>query len=170
MAGQLQVIPAGLLSLLGLKTGGRNPSSLGEQVAPTMDTLRWYLISEAEWVDFGTRVPAAGFNGTTLNGQVPYNEVWYIHDIAHVGDASLAAGDFIRNARCSYLYPGMGSTKPIFGTAQPVSLEGTAGRLTLTDQDRWLLPGTFVGFYTGQFSMVAPGNVQSTGRITRMQT
>ena len=170
MAGLVQVVPPGLLSLFGVKTSGRNPDELGSQLGPSVEMLKWYLLAESKWMDFGTRVPAAGFNGTTLNGIVPANEVWYVHEFAHVADSSMAAGDFIRNARCAYYYSGLTSARLIFGKADPISLEGAAGRLTLQDEDRWLLPGTYVGFYTGQFSMAAPGNVQTTGRITRMLT
>lgn len=43
MPSQINRVPPGLLSLLGIKALGQNPSVLNDTVQPTVDLIRWYL-------------------------------------------------------------------------------------------------------------------------------
>lgn len=75
----VQLIPPGLLGALQLKTGGRNPTSLGDAYVPTIDCLDWLLNAKQEFlIDVSSIATGPIFQGLpTL--VVPDREWWYVH-------------------------------------------------------------------------------------------
>ena len=53
--------PNGLLGFLGIKNFGRNPTSLGEQLAPTWDISRLYMADAAWWTRVDVAIGAPGY-------------------------------------------------------------------------------------------------------------
>lgn len=98
MAGPIQLIPPGLLGWVQLKSDGRNPSTLGEQIAPVWDLLPWYLESTArnhtiiDSVVSGHASVGFAVFPTLLNGK----NAWWVHDFTvRVAEAS---GDSVQFA------------------------------------------------------------------------
>jgi len=76
-------LPQGLLDFLGIRSGGRNPQQLTEQLLPTMDLSDWYKQNASREVQVtATSLVAdtsAGFFSLTVAGavfEVPNNEIW----------------------------------------------------------------------------------------------
>jgi len=92
MAAIINLIPQGLLDLFSIRSGGRNPQQLAEQLLPTLDMQRWYQEAKVLEVDFAVpqlvasadsgvidipvTTPTNLSNGTSVN--VPENEVWMV--------------------------------------------------------------------------------------------
>lgn len=76
----IQQIPPGLLSLLGIQSGGQNPQQLAGVVTPTMDMLGWYTASVLRTVGgAGDTITGNGvFTAAALT--VPSGEWWYLID------------------------------------------------------------------------------------------
>jgi hypothetical protein len=100
-SGPIQVLPAGLLGLLQLKTpAGRNPQSLLGEVQPGIDMLPLYLNRQAihavqagYTVGIGSGSGAFAFNSPSLI--VPPDEWWYVHHMT-VQTSALTAGDIFQ--------------------------------------------------------------------------
>lgn len=84
----VQNLATGFLSLLGLKSFGRNPSEMHEQLQPTIDMTQWYLGANA--VDtFRSDLPSDPVNplsGFAAGVQVPQEQNWWIHEAQVVLD------------------------------------------------------------------------------------
>jgi hypothetical protein len=91
----IQVIPSGLLGLLGLKNGGSNPPYLNSNVQPTFELSEYYLRANFRIVTDAQVWAAAVGTGISLFASgvftVPQNEIWYVDDVA--GAVSTGAAD-----------------------------------------------------------------------------
>jgi len=78
MAAEINTLPIGLLSMLGLKEQGRNPDTLLGQVIPTLDLRDLYATQLQD--NAAEVVSAATATGTFAVGamKVPNNEIWYV--------------------------------------------------------------------------------------------
>lgn len=89
----IQKIPSGLLSFFGLQTGGKNPDTLGNIVAPTMDAVPWYIALQRE-------IRAAGPSNLAAVGAavgfetVPPGEVWLVESFV-CSTSALGAGQVL---------------------------------------------------------------------------
>jgi len=83
-------LPAGLLSFLGIKNGGRNPQFLSEQLSPTFELLGWYLQSNSLSLQANGNVTAVGFNANWFT--VPAGETWAVLSAQVNSQAALGAG------------------------------------------------------------------------------
>lgn len=63
MPGQINVSSPGLLSLMQLKTGGQQPTSLGDTVVPVLDIEGFYLRGQFQILSTTAVWPAAPVNG-----------------------------------------------------------------------------------------------------------
>lgn len=114
-------LPPGLLDLLGIKNGGKNPGSLVDQLMPVLEMRDWYMTQTAAAVSAAgsAAINAAGTyttTGTTLT--VPAGEWWYITDFSCIVDAS-ATSAF--SAQGFWLYPTpIGSQMAAFATSRVV--------------------------------------------------
>lgn len=96
MAAPLNRIPRGLLDFFGIKSGGRNPQVLTEQLLPTYELNDWY--NEAAATEFQASLPLivantnSGFS--TFTGlDVPPDQVWIVRAGSRVTwDFGVAAG------------------------------------------------------------------------------
>jgi hypothetical protein len=89
MAQLIQRVPAGLLSLLGLKAGGVNPSVLSDTVQPMLDLSALYGVGAAQFLTVGGNVVVGLFASTLI---VPDNEVWYVRNYTVYSNGALGAG------------------------------------------------------------------------------
>lgn len=83
-------LPLGLLSLLGIKNGGRYPQSLGQQLAPCFELLGWYLQSNSQSLSLNGNVTAVGFNANWWT--VPVGQTWAVLSTVVNSAAALGAG------------------------------------------------------------------------------
>lgn len=78
----VQTIPYGLLGFLGVKSMGKNPSPLRDDLQPTIDLTRWYY--ELDSTIFGAdaiAVPAAGGLTASTFIVTPQREGWWVTNI-----------------------------------------------------------------------------------------
>lgn len=77
--GPVQTYARGLLSFLGIKNSGRNPSSLGSDLQPVTDLTNWMLQTNVDlFVGASVNVPAATPGLTALTLSVNSDEWWFV--------------------------------------------------------------------------------------------
>lgn len=91
MPARINQQPGGILGLLGIKNGGRNPEELATILAPVFDVSAYYLEANAQFV----QVLADAQLGLNIFAQVPEGEVWYVHH-ASAATGALAAADYFQ--------------------------------------------------------------------------
>lgn len=84
--------PTGLLGFLGIKNFGRNPTTLGEQLAPTWDLSKLYLNTSAWYTRVDQNLAATGY---IVYFQVPQGEVWQVHQLGWFTANPVPAGEQI---------------------------------------------------------------------------
>lgn len=78
-------IPQGFLEFFGLKSLGKNPDIMLDEVRPNVDLTEWYLRTNAEQIfdswQAGNTYPVKGdpFEPFATTFEVPAGEWWYIH-------------------------------------------------------------------------------------------
>jgi hypothetical protein len=189
MAGPvINLIPQGLLDLFSIRSGGRNPQTLLEQLAPTLNMERWYQEAKVLEVDFALTAVAAsaGANNFSItatsptnisNGAdviVPQSEVWVLLP------GTCMRWNFSANAGQSISYT-FAVLSP-FSAVQmrtPMELQGftvsdaaavRAGNNVLAEPF-WIQPGrTLRAFSHG--AVVPAGTINPSGslRLVRMRT
>jgi len=82
-------VPAGLLSLLGIRAGGVNPASLSETVQSVIDLTDLYLAGYAERIIAVANIAAVG--SFVPVPSVPENEFWIVREYGIVSP-TLTAG------------------------------------------------------------------------------
>jgi len=89
-------LPPGLLSQLGIKSGGRNPELLSGIVSACVELWPLYLLP-TEITKFETVAPSAAGNAGfgTVIGAVPADEIWWVTSYSVYSDA-LTAGQALR--------------------------------------------------------------------------
>jgi len=73
--------PEGLLSSLGIQSGGRYPQHLAEELLPTYDLGQWYREYNQQFT-IATQTPGAGLARGTFSDtgiQVPDGEMWIVN-------------------------------------------------------------------------------------------
>lgn len=102
MSGEVQLIPPGLLSFLGIKNLGQNPQRLGDAYAPVLPMVPWAFMARLETLQvgfpaasIGGNLAATAFQSDAISSgpgtfSVPANENWYVH-YASIGLAPGAA-------------------------------------------------------------------------------
>lgn len=85
-------LPPGLLSLLGIKALGVNPSILPDELTPNLDVTALYLNGNAESVSGATNSVTADGVFTVAATLVPAGELWVVNSAALYSTAALAAG------------------------------------------------------------------------------
>jgi hypothetical protein len=143
-------IPAGFLSLLGLKTGGDNPSEMNRELAAVIELRHQYIQSKIEHVFalFTLNVAVGTFveqDAPTLPGEllleVPPGEIWWIEQYS------------------ARLNPAAGITMEVFlalkeKPAQWVALSGSSGSVV---NPRVALHGCFSAASPGGGFWMTPG-------------
>jgi len=111
-------LPDGLLDFLGIRSGGRNPQNLTEQLLPTLDLTRWFKDVQ-QFVDTANLDPLIANTNAGLipltnlvnAGLVPQNECWFVlPGTAITWTFAVVAGLRIRGNLVIQRNPGVGST------------------------------------------------------------
>lgn len=103
----IQSFLPGLLTLLGIKNGGQNPNTLGDQLAPVFDMEGYYLRGKQEVQLHNLNPIISG----TYNGQmavaftVPNGEWWYVSEMSYF--YALVAADTLTAAGAGVSYNGI---------------------------------------------------------------
>lgn len=159
--------PSGLLSFFGIKNTGRNPSTIGDSLAPTLELVPWYLSQNSESLEFTGAVPGIGFNPGWFN--VPENETWACLGCTCNSQAVLGAGavltiggGWIRNPNLSIVAPlttiGTRTTAGVVAAAwSPVGIVS------------FVPSGARIGVYCTELA-AGPINVTMNLTVVRMQT
>src|SRR5512139_2592063 len=164
VSGPIQILPAGLLGFLQLKSpAGRNPEVLNGDVQPTFDVQRLYLNQQAIHATQGGYGLGAGsgsgnllFNSPAIT--VPLNEWWFCHYFT-VQTSPLSAGDiFAGLTPMAYLDPNAPSARFHLLT-QPVYGRPTGGFAVNACRDFWLPPGAGLGAYVDSYTVAAAESV-----------
>lgn len=93
MAEKIQQVPAGLLDTLGIKSLGRNPSQLGDQVVAGVDLTEFYLANRIEMTRVqNTGATAAGDEAVITIGN---QEIWMVKELSMTVKNPTAIGDIL---------------------------------------------------------------------------
>lgn len=95
MPQEITRLPTGLLSLLGLKSGGITPQDVASQLVGVIDLTQLYLLNDRENVATGTIAAlAVGANFYVAATAVPAGQLWYVWDyMVSVSAGAGAAAD-----------------------------------------------------------------------------
>lgn len=152
-SGPIQLLPAGLLGLLQLKSpAGRNPEVLEGNVQPTIDLLEQYLLQASEvWnINSSVALPTGqGARRFSPNSMiVPQSEYWYVHRYT-IWTATLAAGDTVTGVLPAIYETPVGAVRVVIlpswnqrggaATTGQQSVNGAGGF--------WARPGSELGFW-----------------------
>lgn len=169
----LQVIPPGLLGFFQLKSGGKNPSALGEDLSPVLECFRWYMQARLEnslqFIGFSAiAVNVVGaFNFSPNNILVPENEIWWVENFT-VQSAALAAGEELMMVPMMLGPPQLGSiSNYALGTTAFVANAGDRYSIPATPPGFFAPPGSSLGFFVNR--IVTAGNITISGfaRVAR---
>lgn len=154
MSKPIQLIPPGLLGLLQLKQGGRNPNELLETVQATIDLRDWYFQSRT--VDATTLIGGNPSIALTVPGNfvftanpatVPNGQFWYVFD--YTIDALIAtAADSLRIAPCWIANNNVAPVQRyLLGPDANDIVSARANRHLMAKADHgfWLPPGAALG-------------------------
>lgn len=173
VSGPIQVLPAGLLGLLQLKSpSGRAPEVLQGDVQPTLDMLRFYLNQQAIHATQGGISLLAGsgtgnlvFNNPSLI--VPLNEWWFCHYYT-VQASPLTAGDiFTGLTPMAYFDPNAPSAR-FHLLSDPVYGRPTGGIPVNGARNFFLPPGSSLGAYVDTYTIAAAESVVGDLFYTRL--
>lgn len=152
VSGPIQILPAGLLGFLQLKSpAGRNPEVMNGDVQPTVDMLPFYLNQQAIHATQGGRTVGAGSSGGFFAFDapsivVPLDEWWYCHHFT-VQVEPVAAGDTYQGfAPMAFLDPNAPSARAHL-LAQPIYGRPTGGKPASAAHNFWLPPGSQLGWF-----------------------
>jgi len=168
--GPIQVLPAGLLGLLQLKSpAGKNPQVMEGNVQPVFDLERYYLNQASEVVSDAsvTETTTAGFRFFTTNPLVvPADQWWFVHNYTVYPTADLVAGDSVRNFSVGVRWRTVAPMQWARLGNDVVAGNTTGDALAAFAENFWLPPGSELGF---QITLVAAVNKTfgATVRLTR---
>lgn len=91
MAEKIQQVPAGLLDTLGIKSLGRNPNALADEVRAVVDLTEFYLSRRIEMVR--VQNTAASASGDEAIITVDNGEIWMVKELSMTIKNPTAAGD-----------------------------------------------------------------------------
>lgn len=173
----LQIVPPGLLGVLGVKNFGVAPDQLGNTYAPVLDMIPWAFLAKAEWQQDGAAGIAASFSGfvnfavsgaTPALWTVPAGEWWYVHWLsAQQGGA--AAADLVQGIIPAYQVQ-IGVSVGTVPLGQPLytTNSGTiANQYFSTVRDVWVPPGARLGVLMNKV-FAAASAVSLVANLTRL--
>lgn len=88
----LQVFPPGLLSFLAIKNGGKNPQTLSDVLAGTIELRDWYFAQQWELASSTIADWGAG-TGQLHSNVVPQQQIWWVRDLTVGPNLAMAAGN-----------------------------------------------------------------------------
>jgi hypothetical protein len=179
-------LPRGLLGFLGIKTGGRYPSQLLEQVQPTLDLLYWYGHANAQYVSFGQIALGPGATDAdavfvpwvsatpSIPVVVPGNETWLITEATLRMTFNAVAGGVVHGAVLASTFQTSLNVRTWPMTfSRPEALSSNAnygvGSYATLNRPILLNPGEAVGFAHGGFELGAGGNLFANGSMTLLR-
>lgn len=176
MSGEIQLIPPGLLGLMGVKNFGNNPSRLAEAYAPVLPMIPWAFHAKTEWQTGGTANQAAQLVGfvdfSTQIGAtwaVPSNEWWYV-EYMEVTMTGGAAADVCTGLVPAFQMKGTGGINFETALVPPTNFTNTgtiANRYFSSARDFWLPPGAILGCLLNRV-FAAVGAISSGIQFTRL--
>jgi hypothetical protein len=169
--------PRGLLDFLAIRSGGRNPQHLTEDMLPVFEMADWY--KEAAVIECNATMPLiaananAGFSSITstfpanicsaAGAVVPSNEVWIVRPgSAYEWDFAVVAGQthfgqlVARNLTSQAWRPMVSRYNGAFAQSNATIIVG--GVHTVTDEC-WMHPGEAIQVYS--MSIAAANNIAS---------
>jgi hypothetical protein len=164
VSGPIQVLPAGLLGFLQLKSpAGRNPDVLTGEVQPGLEMLDFYVNQQSIHAVQGGKTIGLGTGSgnqifDTPSIVVPLDEFWFVRYFT-VQMSPLTAGDILQGfAPMAYLDPNAPSAR-FHLLAQPIYGRPTGGIPVSTAFDFWVPPGTQFGAYIDTYTFAAAEGV-----------
>lgn len=162
--------PFGFLDFFGLKSLGKNPEVMNDQVQPIVDMREWYLRTNAEQLRFLQQIVAGGVAPSSdphiATGAlvVPAGEWWYVHSatlvlFSQVGAAWVAPGIMtVRDSAPTQYYEALVSAPLTDQSGGPTS--GAASYSAHSRPRCWLPPLTSIGasYYYLSTSGMTPGD------------
>lgn len=146
----LNRIPAGLLSLLQIKSTGRNPDLLADDMRPTLDMLNFYSAGIGARIEesFELAFDPSNLNTSIAIVTVPSDEIWIVRNVTSTARVTTAGGG--ERANFATLLQNIQATENVVLAAMPVgnNLSTWADTLATTD-------GCHANFSVGLF--VPPG-------------
>jgi len=162
MAGAINRIPQGFLSLLDLKTQGQNAHTLSDTLIPVVECLDFYLAAQRQVV---TAQAAASIGAVSAAALTPAaGEIWIVRQFCVFSVADLpAAATFEIVAGYVPL-----TTGTFIGLGSNSGTKTVAQRVMSVFSDPFILqPGDQLGYWGTVFTG-APGNVRLTASISRL--
>lgn len=155
-------VPYGLLGFLGIKNGGRNPSTIADYVQPAWDLSELYLQTNSEFFSVGGSVNALGYNVGFSSSTA---EVTWVHGFSVLSSTltagqSLIAGIMVadQNGITGVAYETVLTASPAVGSRMLLAL----------DRPVILSPGQQIGFNVTSIA-AGPINYTAAIRVTRLQ-
>lgn len=155
--------PRGLLSFFGIKNAGRNPGSMGEQLAPVLNLVPWYLAQASESVTANGPVSVIGFNPGFFN--VPETETWAILATTINGQAVLGAGQTLQMGAAWERVPTLSIIVPLTTIGNVATVGQGCAAWSPCDTVVFCPPGARLGIFVTQ---LAAGPITCTMNITRV--
>lgn len=153
MAGEINRVPAGLLSILDMKARGQNPRSLAEQVIGTVELGQQYLLQNRVWVSGNSAAVNAPGPFSTIT--VPSNEYWYINRVLARTGVNLAAATEYRVGVSLQRSNVAGAVIGTAITLDPTLFEVGMRPAVFTDRPFWASPGDALGVWCSWFAGTA---------------
>lgn len=177
MARPIQVIAPGLLGYLQLKSNGRNPDTLMEEVRPTIDVKEWLLTAQREYISGSAALAAPGVSSRYVGfvdggGNailVPPDELWYVWNATAI--SGIPPADTY-NGAFGITYTPDPVPGPIACLAQEqvpaFTSTGTASIIAVrAEPRRWFPSPCEWGCMVSDYVIAAGASVQLTLEITR---
>lgn len=144
----LSAQPLSLLSLLGIRNGGRMPDTLLTSLMPVLELLDLYLA--AQWVSASlTTADIGAASGMTIFQTAGDNELWIIRNASARTDTLVAAGNtygFWLGAKLASFSANVMVGDYVLGTA------GQHAASRQKDKYIFLPPDSSLGIFVGQFT------------------
>lgn len=165
MPSMINRVPQGLLSLLDMKSGGKNAQELSQTLISVLDATDFYLASKREFLS-AQIAPALGWNSSSTLSPAP-GEIWLVRTLCAFSNADIAAAATLQisvglvpvGGAATIGGMGLGISSGVFSTGQRA--------MSVFPQSFFLQPGDQLGFY-GQIVTGAPGNVRVNAQIARL--
>lgn len=141
---RLASLPRGLLALIGAQNFGEAPKEMGNQVVPTIDVTKLYLLNEHRQTFGSTATPTNGYNSLIT---VPAGEVWNIRAMA----ALMSNGVGVTGA----VVPAVRANNATTAMATSLAVAASSSRYVGLPCDLWMPSGADLGVLC---SDIAGGN------------
>lgn len=158
MSQAINAAPEGLLDLLGIKSGGRYPSGMSDEVVSVLPTWELYLAQrKVQIIESGLTL--TGVASTVTAQVVPANEIWYVY--AYMALVTLGAGVTAKIRVWASPYPATAGNSTDDGDCDNAA-SGTVGeRIRAVKRNFWATSGTGFGINAVQNIGGPIGSVQA---------